>query len=131
MPTPHDAASLGPPDARAEDVALAVIELVDLVPAGQATTYGDLAELVGWGGPRRSAAVLASHGSMTHWWRVVRADGSLPEHLRDRALAHWRAEGTPTRESGSGIRVDLRRCRWAGPTADATGGGLSVPGASI
>ena len=43
------------------------------------------------------------------WWRVVRADGTLPEHLRSRAAEHYAAEGTPMRTAGS---VDIDRAVW-------------------
>ena len=88
------------------------------MPPGRATTYGDLAELVGTGGPRQAATVLARHGRVVAWWRVVRADGSLPAHLRDRAAEQWRAEGTPLRQSRGAPVVDLRRARWGGPEQD-------------
>ena len=38
------------------------------------------------------------------WWRVVRADGSLPPSHDGEALQAYREEGTPLRPSG---RVDL------------------------
>ena len=43
------------------------------------------------------------------WWRVVRADGSLPPSHDDEARAHYLDEGTPLRPSG---RVDLARAAW-------------------
>jgi hypothetical protein len=51
------------------------------------------------------------------WWRVLRADGTVAPHLRERQLARLRAEGTPMDPYGDG--VDLSRARWAaagGPT---------------
>lgn len=119
------------PDADGADLpelASAVLDLVDAVPPGRATTYGDLAELVGRGGPRQPAGVMARYGSLTTWWRVVRADGSLPAHLADEALAHWRAEGTATRETSRGVVVDLRRARWGGPDAPVGGAGARARG---
>jgi alkylated DNA nucleotide flippase Atl1 len=43
------------------------------------------------------------------WWRVVRADGSLPPSHRTTALEHYLAEGTPRRASGA---IDLARGFW-------------------
>lgn len=89
----------------------AVVDLVDAIPAGTVLTYGDVAGLVGGGGPRQVGRVLARYGSATAWWRVVRASGEPARGLEAEALGHLRAEGTPL----AGRRVDLRRARWAGP----------------
>lgn len=92
-----------------EDYADAVLLLVEQVPDGRVTTYGALADAVGWGGARRIGTVLAQHGGGVPWWRVVRADGSLPPSHGLEARAHYRDEGTPLLASG---RVDLRRAGW-------------------
>lgn len=94
-----------------------VLDVVDEVPPGRVTTYGDIAARVGGGGPRRVAKVLSRHGALVPWWRVVNASGRLPEALCAEALAHWREEGTPvTRLSGDRPgwppRVDLQAARW-------------------
>src|SRR5690606_7972694 len=75
-------------------------------------TYGDLARWLGEGGPRQVGRVMALYGGAVPWWRVVRADGRLlPGHER-RALAHYRAEGTPLRHlPGGQPRLDMRRAR--------------------
>lgn len=92
----------------------AALELVELVPPGHATTYGDVAEALrdaGWGGgPRSVGAVMARYGSGVPWWRVVRADGGLPPCDPAAALQRHRAEGTPLTPGG---RVDLSRARAA------------------
>ena len=49
---------------------------------------------------------MASHGAGMPWWRVVRADGSLPPSHQDEARQSYLEEGTPLRPSGS---VDLGR----------------------
>ena len=41
----------------------AVLELVALIPAGTAVAYGDVAELLGAGGPRQVGSVMSHHGS--------------------------------------------------------------------
>lgn len=86
----------------------AVLALVEQVPRGRVTTYGALAEAVGVGGPRQVGAVLAAYGGPVPWWRVVRADGTLPASHRGEALQAYREEGTPLRGSG----VDLRAAFW-------------------
>src|SRR5689334_2124875 len=94
------------PDAYVE----AVLTLVEQVPPGRVTTYGTLADVVGYGGPRRVGRVMSTHGGSVPWWRVVRADGSLPDSHDDEARAHYLDEGTPTRPParGHGIgRIDM------------------------
>jgi alkylated DNA nucleotide flippase Atl1 len=92
-----------------------VLSIVEQIPVGRVTTYGLVAEEVGRGGPRGVGRVMAMYGGPVPWWRVVRADGSLPEsHQRD-ALAHYREEETPLKGSlldASTLRVDLNACLW-------------------
>jgi alkylated DNA nucleotide flippase Atl1 len=90
-----------------------VLDLVDQIPPARVLTYGDVAELVGGGGPRRVARVMSRYGGAVPWWRVLRADGSPAPLVAERALAHYRAEGTPMRPGG--LRVDMARGRWEGP----------------
>lgn len=93
----------------------AVLSLVERIPEGRVTTYGLVAEAVGRGGARGVGRVMALYGAPVPWWRVVRADGSLPEsHQRD-ALGHYREESTPMRGSirnAGTLKVDLDRCLW-------------------
>jgi alkylated DNA nucleotide flippase Atl1 len=81
----------------------AVLTLVERVPTGRVTTYGALAEAVGYGGPRLVGRVMSTYGGSVPWWRVVRADGTLPVS-HDEARAHYLDEGTPMRPSG---RMDM------------------------
>ncbi|MBA2739535.1 MAG: MGMT family protein [Nocardioidaceae bacterium] len=97
-----------------------VLDLVEAVPPGRATTYGLLAHAVGFGGPRWVGMVLARHGAAVPWWRVVRADGSLPPALRREAIARYRTEGTPLRVGTDGrvVGVDLTAAApWRAPCA--------------
>jgi len=98
--------------------------LVDAVPSGKVLTYADVAELTGWGAARAVGTVMARHGHELPWWRVVRADGSLPEGLLPRARLHWAEEGTPLRRGGDG--VDLDRARWDAEGVDLPGAGAAV-----
>jgi alkylated DNA nucleotide flippase Atl1 len=93
----------------AEEYVEAVLSLVETVPRGRVTTYGALADAVGSRGPRGVGRVMATHGGAVPWWRVVRADGSLPPSHDAEALAHYREEGTPLRRPG---RVDMGRAAW-------------------
>jgi alkylated DNA nucleotide flippase Atl1 len=92
-----------------------VLDVADRIPAGRVMSYGDIAEYLGEAGPRQVGRVMALWGGGVAWWRVVHADGSLlPGHERE-ALARYRQERTPLRETGRGaVRLDMRRARWTG-----------------
>ncbi|MGZ4451382.1 MAG: MGMT family protein [Nocardioides sp.] len=103
---------------RLDDYVEAVLALVDQVPRGRATTYGAIADALFdeyGGGPRQPAAVMARHAHGVTWWRIVRADGTLPPHLADEARQAYLEEGTPLRPSGA---VDLRAALWLPPVVD-------------
>ena len=82
-----------------EEYVEAVLSVVERVPAGRVTTYGAIAEHLGVGGPRQVARVMALHGGPVPWWRVVRADGTLPPSHGSEALESYRVEGTPLTRS--------------------------------
>ncbi len=92
----------------ADEVAEAVLQVAERVPTGRATTFGAIADAVGTG-PRQVCAVMSRDGGAVPWWRVVRADGSLPAHLHIEASRRYSEEGTPMRASG---RVDLAAAFW-------------------
>ena len=91
-----------------EDYLHQVLTIVEAVPVGRVTTYGDVAEMVGRGGPRQVGTVLARHGGGVPWWRVVRADGRPAEGLAERALRHLAEEGVPVTDG----RVRMAAARW-------------------
>jgi alkylated DNA nucleotide flippase Atl1 len=100
------------------DFAEAVLAVVDQIPAGMVLAYGDVAELLGHGGPRQVGSVMSRYGSSVTWWRVTRASGEAPRGLLDEAMARWRAEGTAlVRGALAGRRVDMTRARWDGEAA--------------
>jgi len=90
-----------------------VLACVERVPRGRVTTYGAIAEVVGaalgGGGPRQVGAVMAAYGGPVPWWRVVRADGSLPDSHGAEARQAYLEEGTPLRPNG---KVDLVKVFW-------------------
>jgi len=96
-----------------EEYAELVLTCVERVPCGRVTTYGAIAEVVGarlgGGGPRQVGSIMASYGGPVPWWRVVRADGSLPPSHQDEARQCYLEEGTPLRPSGN---VDIKRAFW-------------------
>ncbi|WP_246258590.1 MGMT family protein [Streptomyces typhae] len=103
-----------------------VLDVAERIPPGRVMTYGDVAEWLEEGGPRQVGRVMALYGSAVPWWRVVRSDGVLLPSHELRALAEYRAEGTPLREAhrtseGSLPRLDMRRARWDGGATGTTG----------
>ena len=93
-----------------EEYVEAVLAVVEQVPRGRVTTYGAIAEAVGRYGPRRVGNVMAQHGGGVPWWRVVRADGSLPPSHDEEAAEAYRQEGTPLLGGG---RVDMAAAFWS------------------
>jgi alkylated DNA nucleotide flippase Atl1 len=98
-----------------DEFAEAVLAVVDLVPPGTVLAYGDVAELLGMGGPRQVGTVMSHHGSGVAWWRVIKASGGAPEGHELSALTKYLEEDTPLRgDLRSGPwRVDMQRARWA------------------
>ena len=92
-----------------------VLGCVEQVPRGRVTTYGAIAEVVGQvaggGGPRLVGSVMAHHGGPVPWWRVVRADGSLPPSHDVEARPYYLEEGTPLRPTGCPRPRARRRSR--------------------
>lgn len=88
-----------------------VLDLVERIPPGQVLAYGMIAAILEDGGPRQVGRVMALDGGGVPWWRVVRADGSLPASHGIDAQAHYAEEGTPMR--GNGSAVDMTRAVWA------------------
>lgn len=92
-----------------------VLDLVEQVPPGQATTYGDLSRMASDIAARPVTArmvgqVMARGQRDVPWWRVVGHDGRLPPGLAGEAAERLAAEGCPMRSG----RVDLRQGRWSG-----------------
>ena len=81
----------------------AILARIRAIPPGFVRAYGDVSP----GAPRRAGAVLNDTDEPgLPWWRVVRADGSLAQGDRQRALLA--DEGVPFR---SRDRVDMRVAR--------------------
>ncbi len=93
----------------AEEFAERVLVVVEQIPRGRVSTYGTIADHVGGSGPRRVGRVMSLFGGSVAWWRVVRADGSLPPSHGDEARARYLDEGTPLRPSG---RIDMPQAFW-------------------
>ena len=110
--TAQDASAQNASDV-AIDFARRVLDVVDTIPSGRVMAYGDIAEYLGGGGPRRVANVMSTRGAEVPWWRVLRADGTPAPQVAARQLRHLHDEGTPMKPSGD--RVDIAHARWFGP----------------
>ena len=95
----------------------AVLELVALIPAGTAVAYGDVAELLGAGGPRQVGSVMSHYGNSVPWWR-------RPEVQRGGA-ARPRARGLGALSAGGDAAAGPLRATSSGPARDA--GALTWP----
>lgn len=85
-----------------------ILEAVRRIPIGHVSTYGDVSP----GAPRQAGKVLSMVLEPDlPWWRVVRADGSLSQGERQRALLL--EEDVPFRPGL--LRVDMRAARVTNP----------------
>ncbi len=106
----------------AEMARRAILAVIERIPAGRVSTYGQIAWIAGYPGRARLVGRvlggMLEAGSTTPWHRVINASGqiSLPtfsEAYREQK-ARLRAEGVVF----EGERVSLRRFGW-----NAAGGG--------
>jgi alkylated DNA nucleotide flippase Atl1 len=95
----------------AADFVEAVLDVVAGIPSGKVMTYGDVAAVLGSRAARAVGNVMSWYGSDVPWWRVIRASGHPAAGHEDRALEHFRAEGTPLVTTEDGYRVNLRLAR--------------------
>jgi alkylated DNA nucleotide flippase Atl1 len=78
-----------------------ILDAVRAIPEGFVRTYGDLSP----NSPRLAGRVLSATKADVPWWRVVRADGSLP--LGEAQRARLEAERVPLLATDP-PRVDMR-----------------------
>ena len=90
-----------------EDQVEAVRALVDRIPAGHVSTYGDIAAEAGLSSPRIVGWIMRTDSSDLPWHRVVPASGRPAPHLANRQLERLRAEGVVAVDG----RVSLREYR--------------------
>lgn len=81
--------------------------LVEAVPPGSVTTYGDVAAGAGLASPRIVGTILRQDGADLPWHRVLRASGVPAPHIADEQLARLRTEGVLATDG----RVDLHTYR--------------------
>lgn len=90
-----------------EDQVEAVRALVDRIPAGRVSTYGDIAAEAGLSSPRIVGWIMRTDSSDLPWHRVIAASGRPAPHLATRQLERLRAEGVLAVDG----RVPLREYR--------------------
>ena len=98
------------PAAEADALARRILACVESIPVGRVMTYGDVAEFVGASSPRIVGRVLAVDDGSVPWHRVLRANGTLAEHLYTEQRQRLLAEGVRF----TGDKVDLAGHRWDG-----------------
>jgi alkylated DNA nucleotide flippase Atl1 len=99
-----------------EEYAETVLRLVETIPPGRVMSYGAIAAWVGQGGPRQVGHVMATYGGSVPWWRVVRADGTLPDSHKTHARQCYLEEGTPLRVGlATPTVVDMTAAAWTPP----------------
>lgn len=87
-----------------------ILACIEAIPPGRVMSYGDVAEYAGTRSPRTVGRVLARDGGSVPWHRVLRADGSLAEHLAVEQRHRLITEGVRF----TGQRVDMVTARWDG-----------------
>jgi methylated-DNA-protein-cysteine methyltransferase-like protein len=90
-----------------------VLACVAAIPPGRVMSYGSVGRSVGSRAPRAVGQVLARSGDGVPWHRVVRADGSLADHLRAEQYRRLMDEGIPM----DGERVVMEWAEWEGPAS--------------
>ncbi len=100
------------PNDAGDDFTSRVLDVVAAIPDGKVMSYSDVAAAIGSRAARAVGQVMAYSGVDVRWWRVVRASGHAAVGHEERALQHYRAEGTPLRWSGENFRVDVAAARY-------------------
>lgn len=101
-----------------EVLKLRIYEAVQQVPAGRVSTYGDIATIIGggidaWTIGQALNQIPKVGTEATPWQRIVNAQGTISTRgLLQRAILE--DEGIVF----NGDRIDLKRFRWDGPTAE-------------
>lgn len=96
-----------------DELAQRILACVEAIPAGRVMSYGDVAEYAGARTPRLVGHVLRHDGGSVPWHRVLHADGTFADHLRDEQRQRLIADGVRVTDG----RVDLRIYRWDGKSS--------------
>lgn len=71
----------------------AVIEVIEAIPEGEISTYGEVATEAGFPGAARAVGNLLRTTPGLPWWRVIAASGRLVPGLEREHAQRLRAEG--------------------------------------
>ncbi|MDI2030064.1 MGMT family protein [Saccharopolyspora sp. TS4A08] len=82
--------------------------VVASIPPGKVLSYGDVAARAGLNSPRLVGRIMAEDTADLPWYRVLRSNGTVAEHLRHRQLELLRAEGV----LADGGKIPMSRYRW-------------------
>ena len=96
-----------------DELAQRILACVEAIPAGRVMSYGDGAEYAGARTPRLVGQVLRHDGGSVPWHRVLHADGTFADHLRDEQRQRLIAEGVRVTDGC----FDLRVYRWDGKSS--------------
>jgi methylated-DNA-protein-cysteine methyltransferase-like protein len=72
----------------------AVVEVINSIPRGETSTYGEVAEEAGFPGAARAVGNILRTVPNLPWWRVVAASGRLVPGLETEHTQRLRSEGT-------------------------------------
>jgi methylated-DNA-protein-cysteine methyltransferase-like protein len=75
----------------------AVIKIVDGIPSGETSTYGEVAEEAGFPGAARAVGNLMRTVPGLPWWRVITTTGRLVPGLETEHTQRLRSEGVLVR----------------------------------
>lgn len=76
-----------------DDFTEAVISVIELVPPGEISTYGEVAAEAGYPGAARAVGNLLRTTPGLPWWRVIAASGRLVPGSEREHAQRLRAEG--------------------------------------
>jgi methylated-DNA-protein-cysteine methyltransferase-like protein len=75
----------------------AVVTVVETIPVGETSTYGEVAEEAGFPGAARAVGNLMRTVPGLPWWRVITSTGRLVPGLEAEHTQRLRAEGVRVR----------------------------------
>ena len=76
-----------------EDFATDVIDVIESIPRGEISTYGEVAAEAGYPGAARAVGNLLRTTPGLPWWRVISTSGRLVPGLEREHARRLRAEG--------------------------------------
>lgn len=85
----------------------AVVDVVNSIPRGETSTYGEVAEEAGFPGAARAVGNIMRTVPGLPWWRVVTATGRLVPGLETEHTQRLRSEGILAKNG----RVTMRGTR--------------------